>query len=118
MPQPNYTRPTDGSGFTTTEPLRATDPHHPHRWRCPFCDASRVVGAHFDSTDESVVADRATAALRAHILASGNDGHGPTHAYPADFDSASLDDHVESLDGKVPAGGRLSDQRWPNRRQR
>lgn len=97
MSQPNHPRPPVDSGFTSTGPLRAADPHHPHRWRCPFCDASKVVGAHFDSTDESVVLGRATAALRAHILASENDGHGPTHAYPADFDPASLDDHIESI---------------------
>lgn len=99
MSQPNYPRPTDDSGLTPTGPLRAVDQHYPHRWRCPFCDVSKVVGAHFDSTDSSVVADRATAALRAHILASGDDGHGPNHDYPAEFDPGSLVDHVESLDG-------------------
>lgn len=98
MSYPNHRRPADDSGFTSTRPRRATEKHYPHRWRCPICDVSKVVGAHFDTTDESVVVDRATAALRAHILASGNDGHGPNHAYPAGFDPASLEDHVESID--------------------
>ena len=38
--------------------------------------------------------EHTVAALRAHVLSSGDDDYGPADAFPPGFDGADLDEHV------------------------
>lgn len=59
------------------------------RWTCPICGTSR-----FNRSDDGSGEQRAVAALRSHVLASGGAGHGPVNEYPEGFDPDTLPDHV------------------------
>lgn len=63
------------------------------RWTCPFCGLSRL-----NPSGEGYGEQNAVTALRAHVLASVGDGHGPRNELPDGFDEQSLSDHVVWMD--------------------
>lgn len=63
------------------------------RWVCPICGASAMRLAP-GGRAESVALN----ALRSHVRVSTGNGHGPSHAYPADVDPDALDAGVELMD--------------------
>ena len=64
-----------------------------YRWTCPVCGASRVNPAGEEVDDRNAVT-----ALRSHVLASSDGGHGPANAYPEGFDPSTLADRVVRVD--------------------
>lgn len=60
-------------------------------WDCPHCGKSRINQSGEEGGEESAIA-----ALRAHIMASDGEGHGPRNELPADG-SVNLSDHVERI---------------------
>lgn len=65
------------------------------QWTCPFCGKSRTN----KSTEESGQ-ENATAALRAHIIASDGADHGPTNEYPTDAERLALSEYVVRMDSR------------------
>ena len=74
-----------------------------YRWTCPFCGTSRL-----NASDEESGRRNALVALRTHVLASVEDGHGPRNEYPDGYDDVTLADHLQWVDerrGRADARG-------------
>lgn len=66
-----------------------------YRWTCPLCGLSRLNPSGEENGEENAVT-----ALRAHVLASVGDGHGPRSELPPEVDERRLTDHVVRVDGR------------------
>lgn len=72
-------RPRSGDGF---------------RWTCPVCGETQLNTSSVDGEGRV----NATNALRAHLIATEGDGHGPRNEYPSDFDPESIPKHITRED--------------------
>lgn len=68
-----------------------------YEWTCPICRASRVTRYDADNEEQRVTYNRAKNALSAHLHASVGNGHGPKNAQPDEFDSDTIEMHIESV---------------------
>lgn len=68
-----------------------------YQWTCPICRASRVTTYNADNEEQRSTYNRAKRALSAHLRSSAESGHGPKNAQPDEFDSVTLEMHIESV---------------------
>lgn len=68
-----------------------------YRWTCPICGDSRTSMFREGDENRRDTLSRAKGALRAHIISSDGDGHGPIHSVPDGITADVLAECIEPV---------------------
>ena len=71
---------------------RSTGPYGGYRWTCPYCGKSQLNRSAGESGEANAIA-----ALRSHVMATAEKGHGPVDELPESDDPAGLAAHVDEV---------------------